>query len=89
LATVQEYASIFQVGSLVSAGVIATIFGILSLIVFLFMLYWRSGNRIKYYTIGEFAPRDEFDAVVADDHRAKADYSFSYSATYEYEYDDT
>jgi hypothetical protein len=72
----------------VSAGVLATIFGILSLIVFLFLLYVRRGSAVTYKLIGRFSQNLEFDGVapaVAYDNDV-AEYEYTYSVSYEYSY---
>ena len=44
-------------------GILATVFGILSLFAFIFLLYLRSGFRKKFHIIGFFEKRDSFDEV--------------------------
>jgi hypothetical protein len=58
---VQGSASIFAFGSQVSTGVIATIFGILSFIGFIFLLYLRKSAAKKFQLVGVLTYGDEFD----------------------------
>jgi hypothetical protein len=87
--SIHDATSIFAMSTSLSAGVLATIFGILSLIVFLFLLYLRRGSAQKFKLIGRFNPDLEFDGAgraVAYDADA-ADVEYTYSVSYEYYYD--
>ena len=48
---------------IITAGVLATIFGIISFIAFIFLLYLRRGSMTKYRIIGFFEDRDQFASV--------------------------
>jgi hypothetical protein len=83
-------ASVFVLAtSGISAGVLATIFGILSLIMFLFLLYLRRGSAATYKLIGRFHLGLEFDgaAVAVAYEDDKPDVEYTYSVSYEYYYD--
>jgi hypothetical protein len=98
---VMGHSMIFALASSVSAGVIATIFGILSLIAFLFGLYLRRGQAAKYHLIGNFKKQWEFDGVekeyadeepdaTGDDDESTAvtsGHPLSYDYEYSYSYD--
>jgi hypothetical protein len=73
----------------VSAGVIATIFGILSLIAFLFLLYLRRGSAVTYQMIGRFADNIEFDEALLEKEgkQEEAEVEYTYSVTYSYYYE--
>jgi hypothetical protein len=84
-ASIRGMSSMFGFSSGVSAGVIATIFGILSLIAFVFLLYIRRGSQVHYVVLGEFAREDDFDGPAGAAGGA-ADESYSYTVTYSYTY---
>jgi hypothetical protein len=87
--SVHDTKSVFAFSTSLSAGVLATIFGILSLIVFLFLLYLRRGSAQTFKLIGRFNPDLEFDgagrAMAYDQDAAEVEYT--YSVSYEYYYD--
>jgi hypothetical protein len=99
---VQVSPSTFGLGSAaVSAGVLATIFGILSFIAFLFLMYLRRGATGRFQIIGRFCNAGDFDGVHHDYDDEQfpedmtqgtmttehgPDYSYSYSVSYEYDY---
>jgi hypothetical protein len=85
LASVMEKSSVFGFMSGVSAGVIATIFGILSLIAFLFLLYVRRGSQVHYVVLGEFGREDDFEGPAGAGGGA-LDESYSYTVTSSYTY---
>jgi hypothetical protein len=83
-------ASVYAAGTgTVSAGVLATIFGILSLIMFLFLIYLRRGSAATYHLIGRFQKDLEFDGVeaVVPYDEDQPDKEYTYSVSYEYYYD--
>lgn len=60
---VQDSASYFDLNqdSPITAGVLATIFGIISFIVFIFLLCVRNGKNKKYKMVGDINEEDKFD----------------------------
>jgi hypothetical protein len=100
--TIKGHTQLFALSDSVSAGVIATIFGILSLIAFGFLVYMRRGAANKFHILGKFGAAYDFDNTTyeyaaeekaqdnedSDNEDAEADlsYSFEYSYSYDYSY---
>ncbi|OHT15204.1 hypothetical protein TRFO_14399 [Tritrichomonas foetus] len=64
----------------ITAGVLATIFGILSFISFVFLLYMRRGSGEKFHVIGKFSRKDEFDEVYKSSDTEEINYETEFSS---------
>ncbi|KAH0787080.1 hypothetical protein GPJ56_009078 [Histomonas meleagridis] len=82
-----EFAIVPSSGFVFTSAVLGVIIGVVSLTVFLFILYMRRDSAVKYFVIGKYNDRDDrFDSeiVPGEDSLSYSPGSYSYSYSYSY-----